>query len=362
MKLIAFDLDGTLAPSKAPLSEGMADLLSALLQKYQVAVISGASFAQFQSQFLSHIKAGPESLGRLFILPTDGAELLAFENGAWISKYNHVFSVEEVEKVSKALKEMSARHSDMFPATTSGEQIENRGGQITFSALGQQALIDDKSKWDPDFAKRRILIGELAETLPDFSIAMGGMTSIDIRKKGIDKPFGLEQVAKLLSIQKEEVLYIGDALMPGGNDYAVFEAGFPTKKVRYPGETALLIRELAGLSRPEHVVDHRPWGEFEEFSKNEPSTVKTLNVKKGEELSKQYHSKRCEFWKVLKGQPEISIDSVVMEAKEGEEFWIERFSSHRIGAPVDDVEILEVSFGEFDEDDIVRESDKYGRV
>jgi mannose-6-phosphate isomerase-like protein (cupin superfamily) len=106
----------------------------------------------------------------------------------------------------------------------------------------------------------------------------------------------------------------------------------------------------------------KPWGSFTRFTDNEESTVKILNVTAGEELSLQYHMKREEFWRVLKGNPRIVVGEEVFEAKEGDEFFIGQEVKHRIGAPQGDVEVLEISLGHFDENDIVRVEDKYNRV
>lgn len=106
----------------------------------------------------------------------------------------------------------------------------------------------------------------------------------------------------------------------------------------------------------------RPWGSFTRFTNNEPSTVKILHINKGEEFSLQYHTHRQEFWKILKGNPEIIVGDRTEHPKEGEEFVIAPHTNHRISAPVDDVEVLEISTGQFDEEDIVRLEDKYNRV
>ncbi|MBX4189351.1 phosphomannose isomerase type II C-terminal cupin domain [Candidatus Parcubacteria bacterium] len=108
-------------------------------------------------------------------------------------------------------------------------------------------------------------------------------------------------------------------------------------------------------------VEKRPWGEFEEFIKNSPVTVKLIFIKKGEELSLQKHHERSEFWKVVKGSPRLVIGEAVYEASEGDEFTVPVETNHRVGAPSDDVELLEIAQGKFDESDIVRLEDKYGR-
>lgn len=105
----------------------------------------------------------------------------------------------------------------------------------------------------------------------------------------------------------------------------------------------------------------RPWGSFTRFTNNELSTVKLLNVNKGEQLSLQYHTKREEFWKIISGNPQIVIGDETFEAKEGDEFVVAVNTKHRISAPNDNIVILEISKGEFDEDDIVRLEDKYNR-
>ncbi len=108
--------------------------------------------------------------------------------------------------------------------------------------------------------------------------------------------------------------------------------------------------------------DTRPWGSFRQFTSNEVTTVKILSVTAGQKLSLQYHHKRNEFWRVLSGNPSITIGEETRIAKQGDEFYIDAKAVHRIGAPTDDVEILEIAFGDFDENDIVRIEDAYGRT
>jgi mannose-6-phosphate isomerase-like protein (cupin superfamily) len=111
----------------------------------------------------------------------------------------------------------------------------------------------------------------------------------------------------------------------------------------------------------EPITTKRPWGSFTRFTNNEPSTVKILHINKGEEFSLQYHTHRQEFWKILKGNPKVIVGDKEEYPKEGDEFTILPHTNHRISAPTDDVAVLEISTGDFDEDDIVRIEDKYGR-
>ncbi|MGB3922053.1 MAG: phosphomannose isomerase type II C-terminal cupin domain [Minisyncoccia bacterium] len=109
-------------------------------------------------------------------------------------------------------------------------------------------------------------------------------------------------------------------------------------------------------------TDNRPWGWFRDFIDNKSCTVKILFVKKGEAFSLQKHLRRDEFWRVLKGEPEITLGDKIIEAKPGDEFEVSRKTIHRIYSPNTDSEILEISRGKFDENDIIRIEDKYGRA
>lgn len=108
--------------------------------------------------------------------------------------------------------------------------------------------------------------------------------------------------------------------------------------------------------------EERPWGNFRQFTKDANSTVKIITINKGESLSLQSHTKRSEFWKVLSGSGMIEIDDIKYEVVAGDEHIVPVSTKHRISAGVSGIEVLEIAVGEFDEEDIVRYEDKYGRV
>lgn len=110
------------------------------------------------------------------------------------------------------------------------------------------------------------------------------------------------------------------------------------------------------------TTTEKPWGSFVSFTHNEKTTVKLLYINKGEEFSLQYHLKRDEFWRVISGHPHVFIGEKDLSSKEGDEFFVPAKTNHRISAPVDNVVVLEISKGDFDENDIVRIEDKYNRV
>lgn len=234
-KLVVYDLDGTLAESKSALDAEMADILHRLLEVAQVAIISGGDWPQFQKQLLANLpKDG--SLARLTLLPTCGTKYYRYDGGDWTKVYAEDFDDAQKKKIldsfQRALDEAGFR-----PAQTWGEIIEDRGSQITFSALGQQAPLAEKEKWDPDFAKRQGIKAILDRYLPEFSVRLGGSTSIDVTKPGIDKAYGIDKLRELLGIDLAEMIFVGDAIFPGGNDYPVKEAGVDSIQVRDTRET-----------------------------------------------------------------------------------------------------------------------------
>ena len=182
-KLIVFDLDGTLAESKAALDKEMAALLSTLLSIVKVAVISGGDWPQFETQLLSNL-SHDETLENLSLLPTCGTKFYRYEAG-WKKLYSEDFSAAEKAQILSSLSKALAS-AEYKVEHAWGEVTEDRGSQITFSALGQQAPIKEKKLWDPDFSKRKRIKALLDPLLPAFSVNLGGATSIDVTKPGID--------------------------------------------------------------------------------------------------------------------------------------------------------------------------------
>lgn len=239
---MAFDLDGTLAESKQRLSAEMAERLTLLLSKMPVAIMSGAKFSQFEHQFLSAFE-NTHSFSRLYIFPTNAAQCYLWVDGSWHPQYDHHFSDHErnhiLEVLNASLKDVGL---DTPPEQLWGERIEDRGAQISFSPLGQQAPVDAKEAWHEAHDSLRVKLEELLTSrLPEFSVAMGGITTIDITRKGINKSYGIHRLVELTHIPIADMLYVGDALEEGGNDAVVIESGVPTHAVFSPEETAALI-------------------------------------------------------------------------------------------------------------------------
>ena len=249
ISLVAFDLDGTLAESKQPLQPPMGEALADLLTVAHVAVISGGDWPQFQKQVASRLPSRAD-LSKLWLMPTTGTKLYTYNSTThdWAPVYAELFAPEEKTKILTAF-DASLAATGFTPEQTWGPRIEDRGSQITFSALGQQAPIAAKEVWDPDFAKRTVIQADLRTRLPGLAINMGGATSIDVTRQGVDKGYGLKKLAAASGISLDAMMFIGDAIFPGGNDYPAKELGLETVRVRDPEGTLPAVAAIVGCLR-----------------------------------------------------------------------------------------------------------------
>ncbi len=243
-KVMAFDLDGTLAESKSSLSSEMSDVLSKLLPNYHLAIISGGAYSQFQKQFLSNFSCPKELLKNLYLFPTMGSACYTYDQqlGEWKQLYEEKLTDEERQKILKAFDE-SIYESRLDLSGSYGEIVEDRGTQVTFSGRGQDAPTDVKSSWDPDRTKRQIIIGYLKKKIPEFEIKIGGISSIDITRQGIDKAYAIGKIRELLKVTDDDILFIGDALYDGGNDAPVKKTNVEYVQIKDPNATLELLKK-----------------------------------------------------------------------------------------------------------------------
>jgi len=194
-------------------------------------------------------KATPEQLSRLHIMPTTGTQYWHYVEGEWKREYAHFLSDEQVTKIAASL-EKAVKGLGYWCENPTGEIIENRGSQITYSALGQWATPEDKYAWDPDQEKRKKIVELITPELADINIkiGIGGTTSVDITMPGIDKAYGMRQLMEQTGYKMEEILFIGDKLQPGGNDYPVKEMGIDTIEVTSHEDTNWVLRGILGVS------------------------------------------------------------------------------------------------------------------
>ena len=246
-QLIAFDLDGTLALSKQAIQDDMAAVLADLLTVADVAVISGGDWPQFEKQVASRMTPQAD-LARLWLMPTTGTKLYTYRDGKWGAVYAELFADDEKTKIVAAFN-ASLEATGFKPEQTWGERIEDRGSQITFSALGQQAPLEAKEHWDPKFEKRKVIQADLQTRLPGLAINMGGATSIDITREGVDKAYGLKKLSEHSGFALDAMMFLGDAIFPGGNDYPAKTLGLDTVRVRDPQETISVLTGIIGYAR-----------------------------------------------------------------------------------------------------------------
>lgn len=224
-RIVAFDLDDTLAPSKSPLADEMVVALHRLLAATEVCIISGGQFGQFDAQVLERLGDVPDAaLERLHLLPTCGTQYLRHTGGEWRLQYAERLTDDQKQRATAVL-ERHARRLGYWEATTWGAILEDRGSQITFSALGQAAPVTAKSAWDPDGTKKAALRDAVAGDLPDLEVRSGGSTSIDITRRGVDKAYGMARLSEATGVLLTEMLFVGDRLDEGGNDYPVKALG-----------------------------------------------------------------------------------------------------------------------------------------
>jgi phosphomannomutase len=238
---LIFDLDGTLAPSKAPPSGSMCQNLCEALKHFKIAVISGASFEQFQKQLVAYLPCSDFS--NLMLAPTNGSSIYSFKDGKWNCLEKSVLSKEDKDKIFEVI-EGAMKECHVIKNNTYGEQIEDRETQITFSGCGSRAPISVKEIWDPDNSLRIKMANYIKQQLPEFEVRVGGMTSIDVTAKGFDKASATNKIEKYLNVKREEILFMGDALFAGGNDEPEKSTGVDTLQVSGPNQTEKEIKEL----------------------------------------------------------------------------------------------------------------------
>lgn len=252
-QLIVFDLDGTLAPTKSVMDSEMVELFTDLLKAKKVAVIGGGKYELFKEQLLAPLKIPKELLKNLYLFPTTSTSFYRFDK-IWKNVYAHQLTLAERQKIKKTFEKVFKEIDYKHPKKTYGKIIEDRGTQVTFSALGQDVVkilgsgkgVALKDKWRDENTPLKLKIAKLmSKYLPNLEIRAAGHTSVDVTKKGIDKAYGLKQIEKYLGVKIKDMLFVGDAIFPGGNDYAVTKTKVDYIPVKGPEETKKIIRSLA---------------------------------------------------------------------------------------------------------------------
>jgi len=244
-KVVIFDLDGTLSESKSDLDKEMAKLIAELLEERYVAVTSGCSFHQFETQFLAKLPTA-SNRSNLFLFPTCSASGYYYDGKKrkFYRAYSNLMPKQAVKKILRAFTSVFTDINYPLPKRTYGPVFENRGSQLTFSALGQEAPLELKRQWDPDQKKRLIIRRHLRHELPRFEITIGGTTSIDVTRQGVNKTLCVKKLIERLHVNKNEMLFVGDALFKGGNDHIMKSTRIQCIPVSGPTETKQLVTKI----------------------------------------------------------------------------------------------------------------------
>lgn len=238
-----FDLDDTLAESFKPPAPGIIDELRRILEIFPVAIITAAGFPRIEHQFLEKLIDSP-FIERLYIFPNSSAECFTFTDGEWRRQYNLNLTHDERDKISSAIMECLEETKMLGLDPIHEPKIVDREAQVAFAALGLGATAQEKETWDPDQKKRRAFKEALEKRIPEFEILIGGYTTIDITRKGVDKAHGVRWFSEHAEVPLSEILYVGDAFYPGGNDFVVVPTGVQTRPTSGPSETRIIMHEL----------------------------------------------------------------------------------------------------------------------
>ncbi len=249
-KLITFDLDDTLSVTKSPISDRISGLLTELLEHYEVCIISGGRFEQFKNQVVDRLEANHLLLRKLHLMPTCGTRYYRYDeiDEEWKLQYEEDLTEEKKKHVISVLEEV-AKELGVWREETWGPIIEDRNSQITYSALGQLAPPEEKYKWAEENKElKKVFREKVANRVQDLEIRLGGSTSIDVTKPGVDKAYGMQKLIDEMDISKEEVLFVGDKLEEDGNDYRVKAMGIDCIAVERWQDTALVIETLVKVA------------------------------------------------------------------------------------------------------------------
>lgn len=238
-KLIAFDLDGTLTESKQPIDNKTARFLTSLANDYEIAIVTGGTMEQIKTQVLDRLPNWVQD--KMHLMPCSGAEYFRFGE----TLYRNFIAKKEkavmIPMITGLLKQMG-----YWIENPAGDIIEDRGSQITISALGQNAKIKDKEDWDPFGTKRRQIRDVVKAMFPEYGVRVGGLTSVDISISNIDKEYAIKELLEWNQFETSEILYIGDRFRPGENDYPALLAGVTCLRVTSYTDTPRIVGKYIG--------------------------------------------------------------------------------------------------------------------
>lgn len=230
-----FDFDDTIAESFRPPARSMLEKLERLMARVPIAVISAAGLGRYERDLFPFLEASPH-VRNFYALPNSSAQAYVWRDG-WHEEYSLGLTQDDRRRIREAIQK-SVENPDPRG------RIIDREVQVAYASIGFDAPLEEKKAWDPLKTKRGVMRGKLAGLLPDCEVLIGGMTTIDITKKNVNKAYGVRWLSERLGIPASEMLYVGDAFYEGGNDAVVIPTGIRTRAISGPAETESVIDEL----------------------------------------------------------------------------------------------------------------------
>ncbi|MDO8563760.1 MAG: HAD-IIB family hydrolase [Nanoarchaeota archaeon] len=235
IKALVFDVDDTITASCQTIKDETANILEKI--RPEIAFLTGTPIPELKRMISSRLNRKHHLMGNT------GTHYVVVENSAEKEILKDSLNEEEKIEIIIALKQLKAKYN-LIPLTSEEDQIQDRGSQITFSVLGRNASSKDKSNYDSDKKKRIEFIFFLNNIINKYEIKIGGTTSIDITPKGRDKAWAINNFMRINNFRKDEIIFFGDQLQPGGNDYAALKTGVKCVAVKNPEQTIEILKEM----------------------------------------------------------------------------------------------------------------------
>lgn len=216
IKLVAFDLDGTLTQHKTPLSAKHREVLTVLSKKYRLLMVGAGGVMRIFNQ--------------LEQFPIDIIGNYGMQYGVYNKDTQSIDLVRDDtvacdrNDISEKIEHLRRKYGFLQYA---GESVEfHPSGCVTFPIIGTKAKAEDKLAFDPDRKKRRKIYADVVETFADWCVFVGGSSSFDMAPKPYNKYYALDLYCKEHGIKHSDVVYIGDDYGMGGNDESVYKSDF----------------------------------------------------------------------------------------------------------------------------------------
>jgi len=215
IKLIGFDLDGTLTQHKTKLDEAHRKTLDRLREHYRLLMIGAGSCSRIWNQMEQY---------PIDIIGNYGMQCVLFKNGGLDFLYNESHPLLPREVTEARITSLRGKYG--YTVFSGGNTEFHDSGCITFPILGTLAKSEDKLSFDPDRKKRRRMYDDVCSVFPEYNVFVGGSSSFDFAPKPFDKKYALSDFCRRYGFSPAEVVYFGDDYGPGGNDESLYRSDF----------------------------------------------------------------------------------------------------------------------------------------